>query len=101
MLNSVRWIGFRSLMRNVHWLNALTAATTIVSFGPSSSSDAKSTAYETDIVDDRRASGRLTLKTDVIDDSSSSETKSSLRSPKSVGKNAANRIAPIPMIAQT
>ena len=44
MLNSVRWIGLRSLIRNVHWLNALTAATIIVSLGPSSSSDAKSTA---------------------------------------------------------
>ena len=33
MLNSVRWIGLRSLMRNVHWLNALAAATSIVSFG--------------------------------------------------------------------
>ena len=32
------------------------------SFGPSSSSEAKSTAYDTDIVDERRASGRLTLK---------------------------------------
>ena len=72
MLNSVRWIGLRSLIRNVHWLKALAAATSIVSFGPSSSSDAKSTAYETDIVDDRRASGRFTLKTDVIDESRSS-----------------------------
>src|SRR4029450_5916093 len=62
MLNSVRWIGLRSLMRNVHWLNALAAATTIVSFGPSSSRAAKSTAYDTDIVDDRRASGRVTFK---------------------------------------
>ena len=44
----------------------------MVSFGPSSSSDAKSTAYETDIVEDRRASGRFTLNTDVIDDISSS-----------------------------
>src|SRR5436189_200658 len=51
MLKSVRWIGFRSLMRNVHWLNALAAATTIVSFGPRSSSDAKSTAYEPDVLD--------------------------------------------------
>ena len=76
MLKSVRWIGLRSLMRNVHWLNALAAATIIVSFGPSSSSDAKSTAYDTDIVDDRRASGRFTLKTEVIDDSSSSPRNS-------------------------
>ena len=72
MLKSVRWIGLRSLIRNVHWLNALAAATIIVSFGPSSSSDAKSTAYDTDIVDERRASGRFTLKTEVIDESSSS-----------------------------
>src|SRR5262249_43752346 len=101
MLNSVRWIGLRSLMRNVHWLNALAAATTIVSFGPSSSSAAKSTAYETDIVDDRRASGRFTLKTEVIDERKSSVRKSSGLPKKCVGKNAANRIAPMAMIAQT
>ena len=69
MLKSVRYMGFRSLMRNVHWLHALAAATIIVSFGPSSSSDAKSTAYDTDIVEPLRASGRLTLKTEVTDDS--------------------------------
>ena len=73
MLKSVRYSGFRSLMRNEHWLHALAAATSIVSFGPSSSSDAKSTAYETDIVDPLRASGRLTLNTEVIDDSSQQE----------------------------
>ena len=65
-------MGLRSLIRNVHWLNALTAATIIVSFGPSRSRDAKSTAYETDIVDPLRASGSVTLKTDVTDDSTSS-----------------------------
>src|SRR3954464_13235318 len=98
MLKNVRYAGLRSLIRNVHWLNALAAATIIVSFGPSSSSDAKSTAYETDIVEDRRASGRFTLKTDVIDDSSSSVTKSSGLPTKCVGKNAANRIAPTAMM---
>src|SRR5262249_62080572 len=95
MLNSVRWIGLRSLMRNVHWLNALAAATTIVSFGPSSSSAAKSTAYETDIVDDRRASGRFTLKTQGIDERKSSARKSSGLPKKCVGKNAPDRIAPM------
>ncbi len=44
MLKSVRCSGFRSLIRKVHWLYALAAATIIVSFGPSSRSDAKSTA---------------------------------------------------------
>ncbi len=72
MLKSVRCAGFFSLMRNEHWLQALTAATIIVSLGPRSSSDAKSTAYETDIVDPLRASGRVTLKTEVTDDSASS-----------------------------
>src|SRR6266542_4097073 len=101
MLNSVRWIGLRSLMRNVHWLNALAAATIIVSFGPSSSSDAKSTAYDTDIVDDRRASGRLTLNTDVIDDRRSSAAKSHGLPTKWVGKKAARSPAPMAMMAQT
>src|SRR3954470_11887077 len=101
MLNSVRWIGLRSLIRNVHWLNALAAATIIVSFGPSSSSDAKSTAYETDIVEERRASGRFTLNTEVIDERSSSTRNSHGRTNTVVGRNAPSRIAPIPMIAQT
>ena len=79
MLKSVRCAGFRSLMRNVHWLQALTAATIIVSSGPRSSSDAKSTAYETDIVDPLRASGSVTLKTDVTDDSASSRRNSARR----------------------
>src|SRR4029077_13283928 len=102
MLNRVRWIGLRSLIRNVHWLNALAAATIIVSFGPSSSSDAKSTAYDTDIVEERRASGRLTLKTEVIDDSSSRPMNSHTLLPTNwVGKNATSMAAPTPMIAQT
>src|ERR671913_197603 len=103
MLNSVRWIGLRSLIRNVHWLNALAAATTIVSFGPSISREAKSTAYETDIVDDRRASGRLTLKTEVIDESSSS-ARNNHGLPMNVvgvGKKATSMAAPTPMIPQT
>ncbi len=101
MLNSVRWIGLLSLMRKVHWLNALAAATTIVSFGPSSSSDAKSTAYDTDIVEERRASGRFTLKTEVIDDSSSSDRNSQGRSTKPVGKNTTSSNAPVAMMEPT
>src|SRR5258708_17140316 len=101
MLNSVGWMGLRSLMRKVHWLTALTAATSMVSFGPSSSSDAKSTAYDTDIVEERLASGRLTLKTDVIDDSSSRQRKSQGLPTKCVGKNATSSPAPAPMMAQT
>src|SRR4051812_5376221 len=76
MLKSVRYVGLRSLIRNVHWHHALTVATIIVSLGPSSRSDAKSTAYETDIVDLLRASGRVTLKTDVTDESVSSSRNS-------------------------
>ena len=57
-LNSVRCSGLRSLLLKWHWLNALPAATSMVSCGPSSSSDAKSTAYDTDIVDPLVVSGR-------------------------------------------
>src|SRR3954452_19598581 len=94
-------MGLRSLIRNVHWLNALAAATIIVSCAPRSSSDAKSTAYDTDIVDERRASGRFTLKTEVIDDKRSSRRKSSTRPVKCVGKNTTSRAAPTPMTAPT
>ena len=74
MLNSVRYGGFFVVIRNVHWLHALIAPTIIVCAGPSRMSERKSTAYETDIVETLRASGRFTLKADVIDESSSSVT---------------------------
>ncbi len=77
------------------------AATTIVSCGPSSSSDAKSTAYETDIVDDRRASGRFTLNTDVTDERMSSRAKSHLFPVKGTGKNSNSRTQPTATTAQT
>ena len=57
-LNNVRYSGFCSLLFRWHWLNALPAATSIVLCGPSSRSDAKSTAYETDIVEPLVVSGR-------------------------------------------
>ena len=69
--NSVRWSGLRSLLFKWHWLKALPAATSIVSCGPSSSSDAKSTAYDTDIVEPLVVSGRCTFNAAVIDESTS------------------------------
>ena len=78
MLNSVRYSGLRSrLLFRWHWANALAAATTIVSCGPSSSSDAKSTAYDTDIVDPLVVSGSVTFRAAAADDSSVRTTKSS------------------------
>ena len=70
MLNSARYGGDRACVRNVHWLHALVAATNIVSSAPSSSSAAKSTAYDTDIVDPLVVSGRLTLSAEAIDEQS-------------------------------
>ncbi len=87
-------MGFRSLIRNVHWLQALTAATIIVSPGPSSSNEAKSTAYETDIVDPLRASGSVTLNTDVTDDSVRSSRNSQMDESTFVGKR--NKTSPTP-----
>jgi hypothetical protein len=52
----------------VHWLHALVAATHIVAFSPSSSSDAKSTAYDTDIVDPLVESGRFTFRADAMEE---------------------------------
>ncbi len=71
MLKSVRCTGFFTLMRNVHWLHALIAPTIIVCAGPSRISERKSIAYETDIVDALRVSGRCTLNAEVIEDSRS------------------------------
>src|SRR6185295_17653741 len=68
MLYSVRWKGDRACVRNVHCAHALAAATIIVSFAPSRSSAAKSTAYDTDIVEPLLASGRLTFSADASDE---------------------------------
>src|SRR5438046_2789327 len=72
MLKSVRYGAERDCVRNVHWLQALAAATIIVWSAPSSSSAAKSTAYDTDIVDPLDASGRLTLSAEASDEKSRS-----------------------------
>src|SRR6266850_4368895 len=75
MLKAVRNGALRVLVLNVHWLQALMAATSIVSLAPSSSSDAKSTAYDTDIVEPPEASGRLTFSADASDEQSSRPRK--------------------------
>ena len=72
MLNNVRYTGARVCVRNVHWAHALVAATNIVASAPSSSSEAKSTAYDTDMVEPLVVSGRLTLKADASDERSRS-----------------------------
>src|SRR5262245_28289834 len=88
-------------MRNVHWLHALAIATSIVSFGPRSRSDAKSTAYETDIVDPLRASGRLTLKTEVSEERNRSARKSHGSENVLNGRSTASSTAPTTMTVQT
>src|SRR4029434_9537113 len=72
MLNSVRCGVERTCVRNVHCAHVLTAATSIVSFAPSSSNAAKSTAYDTDIVELLLASGSVTLSADARDEQTSS-----------------------------
>src|SRR5450759_3228790 len=76
MLKSVRYGADRVCVRNVHWLHALTAATIMVSSAPSSSSAAKSTAYETDIVDPLDARGRLTFSAEASDEQPSRNANS-------------------------
>ena len=93
MLNSVRYSVFFVVIRNVHWLHALVAPTIIVWLGPSMMSDRKSTAYETDIVDPLRASGRFTLNAEVIDDTSSSATNHAGCGKLCSGKKTASRRA--------
>src|SRR5215831_18518227 len=68
MLKSVRYGGVLDSTRNVHWLHALAAATSIVSSAPSRSSAAKSTAYDTDIVEPLLASGSVTLNAEASDE---------------------------------
>ena len=101
MLNSVRYGGFFDVIRNVHWLHALVAPTIIVWLGPRMISDRKSTAYDTDMVEPLRASGRFTLKADVIDDTSSSVTNHAGCAKVWNGNAAARRNAPMAMMAAT
>jgi len=77
MLNSVLNGAVFVVVRMVHWLHALTAATIIVSLAPRSRSAAKSTAYDTDIVDPLVASGSLTFKADASDEQPSRITNKS------------------------
>src|SRR5258706_70202 len=95
MLNSVRYSVFFVVIRNVHWLHALMAPTIIVWLGPSTMSDRKSTAYETDIVDPLRASGRFTLNAEVTDDPTSRATNSVGLGRLCSGKNTASRPPPM------
>ncbi len=101
MLKSVRYRGFFTFIRNVHWLHALVTATSIVSLGPSSSSAAKSTAYDTDIVEPLLASGRLTLKADVTAEVSSRRAKSQGCSKLERGPSDTTSIAPSAIVAAT
>src|SRR5688500_5258666 len=94
MLNNVRYGGFFVVIRNVHWLHALMAPTIIVCAGPSRINERKSTAYDTDIVDPLRASGRFTLNADVIEESRSSVTNHSGCENRSSGKSTARSTAP-------
>src|ERR1700730_18236000 len=75
MLKAVRNGALRARVLNVHWLQALVPATSIVSLAPSSSSAAKSTAYDTDIVEPPETSGRLTFSADASDEQSSRAVK--------------------------
>src|SRR6188768_3362065 len=75
MLNAVRNGALRARVLKVHCAQALVPATSIVSSAPSSSSDAKSTAYDTDMVDPPDASGRLTFSAEASDEQISSAAK--------------------------
>src|SRR5437763_5313561 len=75
MLKAVRNGALRARVLKVHWLQALVPATSMVSFAPSNSNAAKSTAYETDMVDPPEASGRLTFSADASEEQSSRPMK--------------------------
>ncbi|MGC4084252.1 MAG: hypothetical protein QM736_19620 [Vicinamibacterales bacterium] len=76
MLKSVRCSGCASRLLRTHWLNALAAATSRVWSHPRSSSDAKSIAYDTDIVDTLVVSGSVIFMAALADESTNSVAKS-------------------------
>ncbi len=82
-------MGDRVWVRNVHCANALAAATKIVWFAPRMSSAAKSTAYDTDIVDSLATSGSVTFSADARDEQASSATNSTGSAMVRGAKNAA------------
>src|SRR2546425_9964277 len=100
MLNSVLNGAVFVVVRMVHWLQALTAATIIVSLAPRSRSAAKSTAYDTDIVDPLVASGSLTFRAEASDEQPSKITN---RSGFAIecGANIPRTIAPAASTAAT
>src|SRR6476659_375350 len=100
MLNSVRYGVERTCVRNVHCAHVLTAATSIVSFAPSNSSAAKSTAYDTDIVELLLASGSVTLRADARDEQRSSARKTTGLA-MVCGANSASTTAPAARTAPT
>ena len=101
MLKSFRCNAFFSVVRNVHWLHALIAPTIIVCAGPSRINDRKSTAYETDMVDPLRDSGRFTLSAEVTEESSSSVANHVGCCNGSTGKKRTSRNTPIAITAPT
>ena len=90
----------RDWVRKVHWLHALAAATIIVWSAPSRSSAAKSTAYDTDIVDPLEASGRLTFSADASDEQAS-RNANRIGLAMSRGRNTASTTAPAASTAPT
>src|SRR5262245_30523397 len=103
MLNNVRCAGDLIWVRKVHWLQALTAATIIVASAPSSSSAAKSTAYDTDIVEPLVVRGRLTFIAEASDEKRSRTTNSATlgRVRSALKPNSARRVAPAARVAAT
>src|SRR3954465_1441501 len=100
MLNAVRNGALRARVLNVHCAHARVPATSIVSSAPSSRSDAKSTAYDTDIVEPPEASGRLTLSADASDE----QGRRPMKMPGWLmvcGKKKAITAAPAMMTAET
>ena len=101
MLNAVLCKGVRVRVLKQHWLKALDAATIIVPCGPMSSNDAKSTAYDTDIVELLVRSGRCTLRTAVADERITRTISSNGLSSWISGRHVANTTRPTRMTPVT
>ncbi len=69
--------------------------------GPSRINDRKSTAYETDIVDPLRDSGKFTLRAEVTEERSSSVANHVGCGRGSTGKKRTSRNTPLAMTAPT
>src|SRR5215204_900467 len=100
MLKKIRKGGLRLAILTVVCAHALSAATSIVGFGPSRINEAKSMVYETERLDALVPSGNRSFRPEAMADASDRATKSG-RCGRVVGRCVVRTTPAAPMIPPT